>query len=150
MKFKLLIPLFCFFIFTSCSVNNNDNTPTEVTVIQWNLINVSGGVAGVDHDFELGEIIWVFDEFSGNLNIENNNTDDSLEDGLDSGDYTFFLEEDEFLNLYVIIDGIEYGSLIVSGDTSYFTLDQNESSTTGTGADGFIYLFEKTTVTLDI
>jgi hypothetical protein len=148
MKFKLLIPLFCFFIFTSCSVNRGDDVPTEQnTVIQWNLINVRGGVAGVNHNFELGEIIWVFDDSNGILSIENNNTDDTLEDGFNSGNYTFYYIDDDFLNLYITIGDTEFGSITISENNLYFIINQNETSTNGTGADGFIYLFEKTTAT---
>tara|TARA_R110002049_G_scaffold38978_2_gene120380 strand:+ start:38727 stop:39137 length:411 start_codon:yes stop_codon:yes gene_type:complete len=134
---------------TNCSIDKNDDTPEEITIAQWNLTHVSGGIAGVDIDFELGEIIWVFDEYNGVLSIGNTNTDNTLEDGLDSGEYSFFFTEDA-PNVYITISGTERGSITVSEDQKHFILNQNETLSGGTGADGFIYEFEKTTVTVEI
>jgi hypothetical protein len=145
MKTRFLSALFCLFIFSNCSINNNENPTNEVTLIQWNLINVTGGLAGVNNDFEIGDIVWKFDNpQNGLVTVINNNTDDTIEDALDSGQYQYlFIEQDD--TLFIAIEDNEYGGITISEDELSFTINQNET-TSGSGADGFIYEFEKTTV----
>lgn len=143
MKHYILIAFCCLIAFTSCSIsnNNNDDSP-QVIKTYWHLTNVSGGFAGVNHDFALGHIIWFFDEALAELSIENLNTDDSLEDGFDTGNYVFSIQEvnnETFLK----VDSNEFG---------YFTLSETELvinqniTTSGSGADGFIYTFKRVLV----
>ncbi|MEC3908859.1 hypothetical protein VOI54_17660 [Tamlana sp. 2201CG12-4] len=140
---KYLFIIICLITLTSCSIS--DDTPdNEVSITQWSLINVSGGLAGINTDFESGIIVWRFNNLDGTLSVLNNNDDNSLEDGLDSGTYNhLFIEKDE--DLFLTIDGIEYGLVTISEDTETFILNQNITST-GSGADLFIYTFEKSVV----
>ena len=71
--------------------------------------------------------------------IENNSNIIGIYDGLDSGTYTFTIEGDD-INSFIIIDGIEFGEIIVTNNE--FTIDQN-NSTSGIITDGFILRFEK-------
>lgn len=138
MKKSLLLVLSCFFIFSNCSLNDSDSAPPQELQYLWHLIQVTGGVAGVDERFDVGDIVWSFDEDTNILTVENNNTDDTIEDGLDSGTYSFSVLDIDGIT-YLTVDGNELGSFVVNQST--FTLDQNKMST-GTGADGFIYLFQ--------
>jgi len=79
----------------------------------------------------------VFNELQGSLTVLNNNTND-VEDGLDSGTYNYSLLDDGN-NTFLIIDDNEFGGLIILNNN--LTIDQNLTST-GTGADGFIYSFQ--------
>jgi len=143
MKPYLFILVISFLSLTNCSIGNNDNTQPQVVEVYWNLINVTGGVAGVNEDYALGTIIWRFNEASGVLSVENNNTDDTKQDGLDSGNYSYSILDDNG-NMFLVVDSNEIGRLTITANE--FVLNENETSQ-GSGADGFIYTFRKTTVT---
>lgn len=142
MKHILLILLISFFTLTNCSVNEDD-TQQKVIEVYWSLTNTSGGIAGVNDNFDRGIIKWVFNEFNETLIVENGNTDDTKVDGLDSGTYSYsILEVGE--NSFLVIDSEEAGRITIT--TSKLTLDENETSE-GSMNDGFIFTFTKTTVT---
>lgn len=88
----LLLLLLSSFHFTSC---NDDDTTTnddpQIAEEQWKLINVSGSIAGVSHDFEPGTITWTFNE-NNTVTVVNNNTDENAEDFFESGTYDFHYE----------------------------------------------------------
>jgi len=148
MKINFTLLLFYVCLLTNCSLDNRKTIDNqEVTIIQWHLINVTGGFAGVDHDFEMGDIIWRFDNVNSALSVENNNTDDTLEDSLDTGTYDqYFFEEDD--KLFLFIDNNDYGLIIISEDDQIFTLNQNITSS-GNGADGFIYEFKREVIVIN-
>lgn len=54
----------------------------------WSLVNVSGSIAGVSHDFPQGQIVWTFNADS-TIDVVNNNPDQSVEDFLDSGNFAY-------------------------------------------------------------
>ena len=136
MNLKVLTSLIFIVILTSCSIKNEDDKP-QVVRSEWHLKNVSGGLAGVNNDFDFNQVIWVFNESQGSLTVLNNNTN-AVEDGLDSGTYNYSLLDDGN-NTFLIIDDNEFGGLIILNNN--LTIDQNLTST-GTGADGFIYSFQ--------
>ena len=84
MKIKLLIVLCCSLVLTNCSVSNDSDTQQNYKNL-WHLINVSGGIAGINENFELETIIWSFNETTLKLTVVNSNPDDTIQDGLDSG-----------------------------------------------------------------
>jgi len=141
MKRYLLI-LFFSLALTNCSINSNDTNQPQVITVYWNLVNVSGGVSGVDIDYDTGDIVWLFDEVNTMLTVTNTNTDDALEDGLESGTYPYSVI-DNGSDLFLSINETEFGSFTVSGNQ--LIIDQN-ITTGGTGADGYVYTFQKTTV----
>ena len=136
MNLKFLTAMIFIVIITSCSINNDDDKP-QVVRSEWHLKNVSGGLAGVNNDFDFNQVIWVFNELQGSLTVLNNNTN-AVEDGLDSGTYNYSLLDDG-TTTFLIIDDNEFGGLIILNNN--LTIDQNLTST-GTGADGFIYSFQ--------
>ena len=117
-------------------MNANDVPKTNTT---WHLVQTNGGIQGVNDQFELGTIVWTFYENTGNLIVNNQNTDANKQDFLDSGTYTYSLETIEGQN-FITIDGTEYGEITIRPNE--FIIDENTKST-GDGADGFIYTFEK-------
>ena len=150
MKKTILILTAVLLTRTSCSVSNNDNDdPIEVTLYHWNLINVSGGIAGVDNDFEVGDIVWNYDSFENLLYVENSNSDETIEDGLDSGVYEFSVFELN-LNIYTLLEFDEFGEIYESEtDDTILIIDQNSLSN-GAASDGFVYTFKITTSTIEI
>ncbi|MFI0427847.1 hypothetical protein [Mariniflexile sp. HMF6888] len=142
MRPYILIAFLSFITLTNCSIGNNDDIPDQIITTYWHLTNVSGGVAGVDNDFDLNDIVWHFNNTTNKLTIKNTNTDDTIEDGFDSGVYNFSVTtvgSDEFL----VINSNEFGKVVVT--QTQLTIDQN-MTTSGTGADGFIYTFTRVNI----
>lgn len=62
--------------------------PQEAPPGSWSLVNVSGSIAGVSHDFPMGQVIWTFND-DNTIDVVNNNPDQSVEDFLDTGNFTY-------------------------------------------------------------
>lgn len=141
MKRNFLIAFSFLFILTSCSLNdaNNNDEAQEVILSFWHLRETSGGFAGVNDQFELDTVVWFFDETNGTVTIENNNTDDTKQDALDSGTYTYSIITGD-IGLFIIVDGNELGEITI--DQTNFVIDQNNTSG-GVAADGFVYTFQR-------
>jgi len=145
MKPYLLVALVSIMFLTNCSIEDNGNDNTSKVTTLWNLINVSGGIAGVDNNFDMGDIVWTFNEVTSTLTVNNNNSDDGVEDGLNSGSYPYYVyESDEAL--FLIINTAEYGGFTVL--ENQLIIDQNSTST-GSGADGYVYTFQKSLVIIN-
>jgi hypothetical protein len=130
----LLFITYSFYITMSCTNNSNNDGQTET----WNLINISGGIAGVNNDFLQGTIIWILNPQNYTLAIENNNTDNNY-DGFDSGIYSYNIQNINEKS-FMIIEGIEFGG--ITEQPNELIIDQNITSN-GNGADGFILSFER-------
>lgn len=75
---------------TNCSLNSTSDTNTsQIVKSSWNLVNISGGFAGVNENFNTGEIVWSFNEDNSILTVTNTNTSGSIEYGPISGTYSF-------------------------------------------------------------
>lgn len=111
--------------------------PQAPATDSWSLINVSGSIAGVSHDFPVGQITWKFNDDT-TIDVVNNNADFNKEDFLDSGNYAYgFIpsqmptgtcSEDMFVWCFVL------GCQNVAGDT--MTITQ-------TFSDGYTLTFKK-------
>lgn len=151
MKTKFPLLLLLLFTITSCSIDSNNETDDlagQIVTIEWHLTNVSGGIAGVDNQFNLETIIWSFDAENGKVEITNNNTDDTLEDGLDSGTYDYEIFE-EANDEYLIINGEEYGKFTYSQDDEEITIDQNQNSST-TLSDLYVLKLSRKLIVTDV
>ncbi len=145
MKKIVIIALSCFFVLSSCSTNDsNSGTPQKVRYL-WHLISVTGGVAGVDEQFSLNTVVWAFDDATKTLVVDNKNTDDTIEDGLDSGSYGYTVADIDG-NTYLTVEGNEFGSFEIS--QNILTINQNLKST-GSGTDGFIYSYQVEAVAVE-
>ncbi|TNJ42414.1 hypothetical protein KFZ70_14625 [Tamlana fucoidanivorans] len=151
-KTKYFTIVIMFLFFSNCT----NTTPLEgetqkPTITQWHLVNVSGGISGVNIDFELGTIIWIFDinpnNYTDLLYVENNNEDDTIEDGLDHGPYptSTTIAGDK---IFLFVDSEEYGEFIYSNDDK-LVINQNNRSNGEQGSDGYIYTFERMVVPLE-
>lgn len=136
---KILFILTCFFTLTNCNVNEDlPEQEAQNYRTEWHLLNVSGGVAGVNDDFEANTIIWIFDQENNSVNITNNNTDDTKQDGFDTGTYSFSsLESND--SFYMVINGDELGEYTFPNQQT-LQIDENYKSDSD-GTDGFIYTF---------
>lgn len=144
MKHYIYSVLITMITLTSCSIESDNNSETnipEIIRIEWHLTNVTGGVSGLSNDFELNDIIWTFNEEYGALSVSNNNSDNTLEDGLDSGTYSFEItiqDNEEFL----LVNDNEYGLLTIYPSDNEMTIDQNITMS-GDAADGYLYTFRR-------
>jgi hypothetical protein len=137
-------------LITSCSDDDatavNENPCATVIPAPytgtWNLVNVSGSIAGVSHDFEPGEIKWTF-EFCPNsgVTVVNNNDDELVEDFLETGSYNIsFTEYDADAPgcpQYWIIGGTDFGCL------NYSDAEPNTLTLTQAVADGYQLTFTR-------
>ncbi|MBU2905076.1 MULTISPECIES: hypothetical protein [Arenibacter] len=131
--YGLMLALCLIFVLNGCSTDSTHEKNDKVSGT-WNLINVSGGFAGIDEDFEKGEIVWKFNAKDGTLIVANNDGSNPIYNGFPTGTYTYSVleEKDQF---YLEINDKEIGGIVVA--KSQLVLDQN-STTAGSGADGFV------------
>jgi hypothetical protein len=122
----------CLVLLTNCK--SDDTISTNDT---WNLVNISGGFAGIDKNFNVGEIIWTFNEQNSTLIIKKNTQE--LFIGIDEGTYSYAIEDINGTS-YLNLDNLERGSFTISQNE--LIIDENKSST-GSGADRYAFKLEK-------
>lgn len=132
MKTKIL--LLCLMLtLTSCSSDDNPiqiNDPENLDG-SWTIVNIFGGLAGIDDDYEPGQIIWSFDEENETLTVDNSVEDeDVITSGLPSGTYDYYIETEEGTN-YLFVDDYNFAHFSISADT--LLIDQ------GVASDGFLF-----------
>jgi hypothetical protein len=138
MKSRILIfAVITSIFFTDCNKDDSCNCIESHPIVgTWNLINVNGGLIGIDIDYTIGEVKWTFDDGSQELTIENNILTTGPEDiyaGLDSGIYNYEIQEiGDTEKLF--IDGNERGTILIM-DNSLIIDD-------GVALDGFFSVFE--------
>lgn len=137
MKSKLYILILALITF-GCNSDDDAQQDTNATLNgSWSLINVSGGFAGVDDDFEIGLITWDFDNSNLKLTVTNNNTEEVIYDGLSSGDYDFQVLTTTGEVGYLVIHNHGIDHAITTLTTSQLILDE------GVAADGFLLTFSR-------
>tara|TARA_R110002111_G_scaffold103778_5_gene160986 strand:- start:38604 stop:39026 length:423 start_codon:yes stop_codon:yes gene_type:complete len=125
---------------STLSCNSDDDTPqnSEPTLNgSWSLVNVTGGLAGVDDDFEIGLIIWDFNQDNLELTVTNNNTANVIYDGLSSGTYDYEVLSTTGEDAYLVIHNFGINHEIITLNASQLVLDE------GVAADGFLLTFSR-------
>ncbi|WP_299221789.1 hypothetical protein [uncultured Aquimarina sp.] len=120
-------------ILISCS--NDDDTINRSDSLQgeWNLVNVTGGFAGIDQDFERGTIIWNFNESTNMVTVTNTSTITGVYDGFPSGVYS-----------YSIVAPADIDELVVNDiNLGTFTVSSTNFQVTQQFRDGFEIRFER-------
>lgn len=129
---------FLVLILFTFSCNSDDDAQQNIdSALQgtWSLVNVSGGLAGVNDDFEIGTITWNFNEDNLELTVTNTNTTTVIYDGFPSGTYDYELLTPTEESASVTINSFEYR--ITTLTSSLLLLDE------GVAADGFLLTFRK-------
>ncbi len=103
------------------------------------MTNVSGGFAGINETYNIGDITWLFDATQNILKVNNSHPQETIYDGLDSGIYTFEMTDVEGKQ-FIFINDSEFGSYTVKDNE--LVINQNEFPY-ASGADGFIMVFHK-------
>ncbi|MEM9361128.1 MAG: hypothetical protein AAGA43_00765 [Bacteroidota bacterium] len=102
MKKSSLSALFVLLVFSSC---NSDDDVSALNQINgtWNLARVTDGFAGVNIAYSRGDVVWIFNEASKNLDVMNlieNTGPEDIYSGPDTGSYTYEItSEDEIETL---------------------------------------------------
>lgn len=139
MKSKILVLLVVGFCGVIASCNNDDSIQATTINGTWNLKNISGGLAGINDDYNQGIIKWIFDSQALTLTVENNNSQNTIYDGFESGIYSYSILESGG-NSYLIVEDTEFGGYTLTENN--LMIDQNKTST-GSGADGFVIALER-------
>ena len=115
---KIILLLLCSPLLWAFQCDEDDNPSDDKPIGTWNLVNVSGGIAGSDFNFPPGTITWKFN-YDGTVEVVNNNPADSnAEDFFETGTYTYEHVVNEIPNScqhVMMIDNINLGceSLLV-------------------------------------
>lgn len=137
MKEKLLVLCLSVLLF-AVSCNDHDETITQDSLEGiWHLNNVSGGIQGIDLDYDQGDVVWNFTMAESSVKVESTiltNGPKSIYQGLISGTYAIGFEEQDATRT-MLIDGIKFRILEIQSTT--LILDD------GVAADGFVRRFVK-------
>lgn len=135
MKSTIYSLVFMLLVF-SCNSDDDAQQNTDLALSgTWSLVNIHGGFAGVNYDFDLGEITWDFNQDQSELTVTNTNTTTVIYDGLPTGTYDFELTESTDGSTSIVINTISY--TITSLTSSELILDE------GVASDGFLLTFSK-------
>ncbi len=136
---KTLSKLFMALVLLSAFTCNKDVYPLDNISLSgnWNMKNVSGGLIGLDLDYNIGDVIWNFNTNTSQLSVTNNiltNGPKSIYAKFQTGTYSYYIDTlNTSLELYV--DSSSVGLITVG--ISALLLDD------GVATDGFLTRFEK-------
>lgn len=121
----------------SCN-NNDDAQQNNIATLEgsWSLVNVQGGFAGVNDNFDIGLIIWNFETY-GQFSVINNNTVNVIFDGLPSGTYDYNHLTTGGEDSSLVLDELNISYRLTSLTSSQLILDEDF------GADGFLLTFSR-------
>ncbi|RED46498.1 hypothetical protein DFQ10_101269 [Winogradskyella eximia] len=118
----------------SCNSDDDTQQNSDPTLDgSWSLVNVTGGLAGIDDDFETGLIIWDFNQDNLELTVTNNNTVNVIYDGFPTGTYDYEIFTETNGEMSVVINTVSYRVTTLA--SSQLVIDE------GIVADGFLLTF---------
>ena len=134
---KAYIYLFVFSLFVLSCSNDDDQVSTNEPTLQgeWSLVNVSGGLAGVDDDFPAGLITWDFNLETQELTVINTNVELVIYDGLPTGTYSYTIETTTGSDAIIVINN--QNMAVVTITATDLVLDD------GVAVDGFLLRFNR-------
>jgi len=125
------------FMVSGCSLDNWSSNGELQINSSWVLKNTSGGIAGINDNFNNGDVIWDFNETNQTLKVTNKvNTTGS---GIPAGTYTYSLKKEGKTSLLVI----KQEDIIYTTLTYELLNDNGVVFKDDVVADGFQYTFVK-------
>ncbi len=129
LKIGLLIGIF---FFTSCN-SNDEPIINEAIEGAWHLKDISGGLIGLNIDYNRSEVIWKFNSIKQTVSVENNiSSNEGV--NLATGTYDYIIDEDENVQI-LYINNSKKGTLTF--ETNILKIDDNLA------ADGLATQFER-------
>ena len=132
MKSTQIFSIIILFVSWSCS---EENLPLEDEMIlegSWTLVNINGGLQGLDEHVAKGEVLWSFTAETGTVMITNNYQGEETIASPASGEYPFEMSAFETGQETLFIDGVNVG--VVERNGEELSVDQR-------AFDGFQLLF---------
>lgn len=124
--------IFLLVLLNSCCNNDDGNPVANPLAGKWHLVQVSGTFAGIHHLYEPGTISWEFDTIHHQFKVINTNTDESLQDLFETGNYTYSIEANtatpELCEESMVLNTIDYGC---------FDINDNELIISQIESDGY-------------
>ena len=113
------------------------NLNPELYLGKWQLTNVSGGTEDINLDFAENEIVWEF-LADGNVIVVNNFEDNTTDDFMETGSYTYFTEAARK-------SVSSCGYLFWAGDNNLgcLTARDNKIIFKRNGSDGYVLTFQR-------
>ena len=136
-KILILLSILGLAIYTSCN-SDDDSVQPEILNGTWNLINASGGIAGVNESYQNGSVTWTFDSQNSTVTIENN-SQATVYTLSTNGTYSYTIVESEDKQ-YLHINDVEIGRYVLSTNT--LIVNENEIAS-GSRADAFVLQFQR-------
>lgn len=122
-----------------CSNNNDGSAVTEPVAYQgmWTLAHVSGGIAGINYDYD-GSIIWNFKPDNHTVVVVNSDENNTVDDFLETGTYDYSFTANSAnsteCNVTLKAGNIDFGCFVVNSNTIIITQ---------TEADGYVLIFNR-------
>lgn len=126
--------LFVFGLLFIFGCNNDQLEPSQQIYGHWNLINKSGGLAGINCTYELNEQTWTFEERVVTIVDHTNNTG-ALCESFFEGAYSYTVQEIENKQ-FLLLEEDNLGRIVIANNE--LTIDQN-----ALGTDGFVHRFKR-------
>ena len=131
---KYLVAALLFVLIWACY--NDDNTNVEMPQTtnenfegEWKLVNVSGGIMGVNDTFPEGMITWKVNGISQTIAVTNDNPDAQAQDILPDGIYNYsFVPNEatpELCDMTIKVGDVNLGCYNITSEE--FTMSQVES-----------------------
>lgn len=140
MKHFKLFAAIALMLVINIQCSDDDNNNSQRISGMWSLMQSTGTIAGIEHNFVEGTIVYTFST-NGTVTVLNNNEDETLQDGLPSGTYNYTIgntpaDESSLsgCSKFINIGTAEFNCFILGGTT----MQIREGV-----ADGITYHFNK-------
>ncbi|MCO6149623.1 hypothetical protein [Flavobacterium sp. NRK1] len=135
---KLVLLLLSSLLLINCSDDDPKSSLTDSNAMVLKLVNVSGSIAGVSHDFNEGEVTWTLDEENQTIKVVNNFTDTNVYSGIASGTYDYENVPNEITPQSCAT------TIEINGTLNMGCKDNNGNTITFTQleADGYVFTFK--------
>ena len=134
---NILVALCLTLMFMNCKSDDDSHDNSGTLQGEWSLVNVSGGLAGVDDNFDTGVIVWSFNQETLTLTVTNNNTEIVVYDGLPTGTYEYKVLTTDGVTSSLVIDDYDFSMIIDTLTHTTLLLDD------GIVVDGFGVTFKR-------
>lgn len=131
-KRKALLILSIFITIAACTKKNESPESTPIIDGKWDLYNVSGGFAGINEFYDLGDIVWNF--VGDSLFVQNADSISTSGILLENGSYFYSITSDSLDNGTIYVDSLLIG---------FVDFDQLNLFISQQYVDGYLHNFKR-------